>query len=193
MCINHGINVRIIKFVPLPKAVRQFSISPFISRSMALATSTLLYFEYLSNTEGERNASDPTATVKHHKNRFYRGESAANLCGDEGRSCWWGSQWRRSSSCPSCPPRPRTETWHRCRPAPHWLLQSCRPAMKTNRYKMSLLYFCYREVLIMSVSTLKCKQSVAIFSVLTVHFGAWKRWKKVGEATEIHVKCCFII
>lgn len=27
--------------------------SPFISRSIALATSTLLYLEYLSNTEGE--------------------------------------------------------------------------------------------------------------------------------------------
>ena len=40
------------KFVPLPTAVRRLSISPFISRSIALATSTLLYFEYLSNTKG---------------------------------------------------------------------------------------------------------------------------------------------
>lgn len=41
------------KLVDLPIAVRQFSISPFISRSIALATSTLLYLEYLSNTEGK--------------------------------------------------------------------------------------------------------------------------------------------
>ena len=40
------------KIVPLPTAVRRLSISPFISRSIALATSTLLYFEYLSNTKG---------------------------------------------------------------------------------------------------------------------------------------------
>lgn len=49
-------NSPVIKFeymlVALPIAVRQFSISPFISRSIALATSTLLYLEYLSNTEG---------------------------------------------------------------------------------------------------------------------------------------------
>lgn len=38
-------------FGVLPIAVRQLSISPFISRSMALATSTLLYLEYLSNTD----------------------------------------------------------------------------------------------------------------------------------------------
>lgn len=37
----------------LPIAVRQLSISPFISRSIALATSTLLYLEYLSNTDRE--------------------------------------------------------------------------------------------------------------------------------------------
>lgn len=55
--MNHWINTQVIKLeqkrVPLPTAVRQLSISPFISRSIALATSTLLYFEYLSNTEGE--------------------------------------------------------------------------------------------------------------------------------------------
>lgn len=42
-----------MSFYGLPIAVRQLSISPFISRSIALATSILLYLEYLSNTEGE--------------------------------------------------------------------------------------------------------------------------------------------
>lgn len=41
----------------LPIAVRQLSISPFISRSIALATSTLLYLEYLSNTDREDQES----------------------------------------------------------------------------------------------------------------------------------------
>lgn len=37
----------------LPSAIKHFSISPFNSRSTALAMSTLLYFEYLSNTVEE--------------------------------------------------------------------------------------------------------------------------------------------
>lgn len=44
-------------FGALPIAVRQLSISPFISRSIALATSILLYLEYLSNTDREDQES----------------------------------------------------------------------------------------------------------------------------------------
>lgn len=56
MYITHfDINVtnKDLKHMALPMAVRDFSISPFISRSIALATSTLLYLEYLSNTGAE--------------------------------------------------------------------------------------------------------------------------------------------
>lgn len=56
MCKTHfDINVtnKDLKHMALPMAVRDFSISPFISRSIALATSTLLYLEYLSNTGAE--------------------------------------------------------------------------------------------------------------------------------------------
>lgn len=119
------------KLVALPTAVRQFSISPFICRSIALATSTLLYFEYLSNTEGEKECQfwDLTATNK----KIREEEQQANLDADEGHSLWWGFQWRRSSLCPFSPPRPHTEPWHHCQSAAHWLPQSCQPVLRTNR------------------------------------------------------------
>ncbi len=125
-----------LQFVPLPTAVRHFSISPFISRSIALATSTLLYFEYLSNTAGEKKKRK---NVRPHRNKHWKTDftgqhsEPADLDGDEEHSCWWGCQWRRSSLCPSCPPRPRTEPWHHCQSAVHRLLQSCQPVTKTNR------------------------------------------------------------
>lgn len=64
-------------FGVLPIAVRQLSISPFSSRSMALATSTLLYLEYLSNTD-----RGPRVT------RGWRQQerAQANLGGGEGSS-----------------------------------------------------------------------------------------------------------
>lgn len=119
----------------LPIAVRQLSISPFISRSIALATSTLLYLEYLSNTEGEDRVKYVTSdkkkkqtlkilTFKHH---------SANLDEGEGNSGWWGSQWSWSSLCPSYPRQPHTESWHRYQLAAHRFPQSCQPVIKTNR------------------------------------------------------------
>lgn len=90
-CVHEFLDAHVIneikKLMALPRAVSNFSISPFISRSIALATSTLLYLEYLSNTEGGDRLLGGTSDRNNHI-LVNEESNAANLDGDEGRFCW---------------------------------------------------------------------------------------------------------